>query len=164
MSYLDEVKEKEAKISLFLEQEETNLFLNLVKRSDFVKEVLAFQYEELDTLTLSRMEKFLGALNQYSIYVAKYINNFEARRKVAKAVYDRKLSIAIFKYSEKAKSMTEKEMVAQENDKELFDILDHIQEIEAKLALYNNIPDKLESLIQTIKKVYDAKRTERITQ
>ncbi len=164
MSYLTEVENKEKEAMAFLEEEENNLFLNRIKKSDYVEKVLSFQYEELDTLTIQTLGNYLGALSQYAIFIQKHINNFEARRKIAKSTYSRKLNSAIFRYSEKAKSMTEKEMVAQENDVELFDLLDYIEKLDAKLSLYNNIPDTIEGLIQTIKKVYDAKRTERIIQ
>lgn len=161
MSYLLEVKQKEEEVVATIEEEEIESYLSRVTKPSGAEDALKFQYQELDTLTIQRLEKYLGALSQYLVYITKYINNLSSRRKVANSVYNRKLSHAIFKYSVNAKSMTEKEMIAQQNDPGLYELLDHIESLDAKLALYNNIPDTLENIIQTIKKVYDARTKER---
>lgn len=163
MSYINEVIQKENLLLEELEKDQNDTFLRSVRRPDGAKEALEFQYENIDTLSTSTLEKYLGALSQYLIFVTKYVNILSAKKKVASSLYTRNLNKGFFINSEElknVKSITEKEMIVKHKDESLLELQEHIDKIDAKLALYSNIPDTISSLIQSIKKVYDARNKE----
>ncbi len=165
MSYIKEVLERESALVAELDKEQEVSLLKLVERPDGAKDALKFQYEGLDTLMPKTLEKYLGALSQYLIYVTKYVNILSAKKKVATSFYNRKMNEAFFIYADKLKqikSMSEKEMTVRQEDPNLVELQDHIDGLDAKLALYSGIPDTIEGLIQSIKKVYDSKVRERL--
>ncbi len=165
MSYVAEVIEEEKKLVSAIEDEEARSFLNLVKRPDGAKEALSFQYENLDTLTPEKLEKYMGALSQYLIWITKYLNTLKSKRHLANSYYNKKLSEGFFKFSEdlkQIKSMTEKEMYVKHNDLELEDLFWHIEKTDAVLSQYADSPDTINNLIQSIKKTYDSRIKERV--
>lgn len=167
MSYKEEVDIKINNLKKTLEEEQLASMLSLIKRPDGAKEALEFQYEELDSLSIKTLQKYLGALSQYLIYVTKYVNTLESKKKIASSFYNRKISEGYFKYSDELKnikSVSEKEIYIKHEDKELNELLDSIENLEAKLVLYSNIPDTINNLIQTLKKVYDARIKESFKQ
>lgn len=165
--YMQEVLEKEKQLSIELEKEQESSFLKLVKRPDGAKEALEFQYEQLDSLNPKTLERYLGALSQYLIYVTKYVNILNSKRKLTYSTLSRKINEGLFLHSQELKalkSMTEKEIFVKQSDKDLAELEDYLDSMDAKLAVYSNIPDTIEGLINTIKKVYDSKKIERIAQ
>lgn len=165
MSYVTEAIEAENEIVSSIGEEEFKSFLNLIKRPDGAREALAFQYENLDVLTPQTLEKYMGALSQYLIWITKYINELKSKRNKAESVYKKKLEEGFFKYSaelKQIKSMTEKEMIVKFHDQELVELQNHIDKMDASLTQYYNIPDTTNNLIQSIKKTYDSRIKERV--
>lgn len=162
MSYVDDVKVKEAELATELLEEENTTILSKVKIPSKIEKILSFQFEELDTLPPPSMESYLGALSQYHIYITKYVNEMHSRVKIAKAIYNRKLNQAIIALDLSTKTtIKEREMQAINSDTELVGLEDYVNTLEAKYSVYSGIPDTINNLIQTIKKVYDARIRER---
>ena len=162
MSYTDEAKAKVAALGVELEEEENTTILSKVRIPSMVEKVLSFQFENLDTLPITDLEKYLGTLSQYHIYINKYVNELYSKVKVSKSVYNRKLNQAVIAISASARAtIKEREMQAINNNPELVELEDYVNTLDAKHTVYSNIPDTIGNLIQTIKKVYDARIRER---
>lgn len=165
--YIEEVVEQEKLLTIELGKEQEASFLGLVKRPDGAKEALEFQYEGLDTLSSKTLEKYLGALSQYLIFVTKYVNILSARKKIANSVFNRKLNAGYYLHSQEIKnlkSITEKEIYVKQADPDLIELEDYLGNMDAKMAIYSNIPDTINGLIQSIKKIYDARIRETLIQ
>jgi hypothetical protein len=160
VSYIEEVKQKEKELFSTIEEEQIKSLLKEVIRPDGAKEALGVQYEHLDSMNRQTLERYIGALSQYLIYLTKYINMLGAKKSVNQSVYNRKLSEGFFRNSEELKlikTIAEKEIFVKRTDPGLLELQDKIELIEAKLALYKDMPETINNLIQTIKKVYDAR-------
>ena len=164
MSYIAELEAKEATLMSSLNDEENRSLLNKIKLPTKAEDILAHQYEDLDSLSIQDLVLYLGVLSQYHAYITVYVNALNGRRKLAKSFLERKLNTSMFKYSAEMNgkpTLKEKESFAKQKDADLLELEEYVDTIDAKFSVYENVPDTISNLIQTLKKVYDAKKDNR---
>lgn len=160
---IEQLIEKEKKLEEDLNKEQQTNLLVFIKKPDGVKNALEYQYDTIDVLSTKTLEQYLGALSQYLVYINKYINILVSQKKTAVSFMSRKMSYAMYINGDSLKSLksiSEKEGFVKQKDPELLEVEEYIDTLDAKIALYNNIPDSVSNLIQTIKKIYDNRMRE----
>lgn len=146
-----------------VKEEKDKTSIDKITKPSIIEKVLSFDYSNLDSLDKSDLEKHMGALSQYLIFIHTYINQINIAKTCAQDEYKRALNLSILAVEKtKYKTITEKEMEA-EQDPEVKELKDHVRKLNARIAVHKNLPDSIEILIQTIKKAYDAKIRERFT-
>lgn len=161
-SKLEILEKKEAELRKILEKEKEILLLEKVRKPDLTEKVMSFQYDHIDALGKLDLEQFLGALSQYHIFMVKYINQLSIAVTLADGVYERLLSLEVFSLPEEFKNKTLAEKVRKASqDTDLEEVEDKLKELQARLALYKNMPETIKNLTDNVKKVYDTKYKEK---
>ncbi len=159
---IKEVAEASAALNTLrnLIQEERKLTaLDKVQKPSIVEDVLAFDFSNIDTLSNNNLEKYMGALSQYYIYISKYINEITIAANSVQRRYDFTINQKILSVKKNGQTVKEKTMEA-EGDPAIIELGAMLERFQARVAMYKNIPDSIELMIQSIKKVYDSRQKE----
>lgn len=142
-----------------IQEERKSTSLDKITKPSIVEDVLAFDFSHIDSLSNSDLEKYLGALSQYLIYINKYINEISIAAGAVQRRYDYVLNQKILAIKKGGQTVKEKTMEA-ESDPDVLELSRMLEKFQARVAMYKNIPDAIEILVQTIKKVYDSRHKE----
>lgn len=140
-------------------EERKSTSLEKVVKPSIIEEVLGFDYSHIDSLSNPKMEQYLGALSQYYIYISKYINEITIAANTVQRRYDYALNQKILAVKKSGQTVKEKTMEA-EGDGDIHELSNMLEKFQARVAMYKNIPDSIEMMVQTIKKVYDSRMKE----
>ncbi len=157
MSAIDTLTEKIDSLRKVLEEEKKVTSLDKVLKPSLVDEVLSFDYSYLDSLPLPRLINYMGALSQYLIYINKHINQLTVARDCAENEFKTALSINILYIDKKQFATLEERKAESQKDEVLIELKKITERYDARVAENKNIPESINNLIQTLKKVYDSK-------
>ena len=146
-----------------LEEEKKIVSLHKVAKPSLIEKVFEFDYSYLDTLTEQELQKYLGALSQYLIYINKHINQLNIAKGAAEDEYKRLLNMTVLSVDKKVFQTLEERKTEAQKDETVGELKQFVDKYSAQVAVYKNIPESINNLIQTIKKIYDAKIRERFT-
>ncbi len=150
MSLVDEFQKQETKLGSIIEREDARL---KIIRPTLVDEAISFDYSDLDTLPKETLEKYMGALSQYLIFLNRYVNILDVKHKLLKGLFDSYLDRKALEYE--GKSDKERERKAKLANPEFGEAERIVFERQALLKLNERETDQIAELIKTIKKVYD---------
>ena len=143
-----------------IDKEKKEVALEKIVKPSIIDTVLEFDYSRIDTLPLSVLEKYLGALSQYFIFINRYVNQLSIGANAARTRYEHHLNQKVLEIKRTGITVKEKIMEA-EGDQDIIELRNMVEKFEARVSVYKNIPDAIELMIQTVKKVYDARIKEK---
>lgn len=161
MTYIEDLEKKIDRLKEIAEAEKNEVLIVKVKKPSRLEEFLSFDYSQVDTLQGHQLEQYLGGLSQYLIYLNKYINQLTIAYLTSKGFYESALSKESLKYKD-LKTISDRQTQAIADNPELEKINEVVFTYESRLAIHKNSTDTIRELIQTLKKVYDARIKESI--
>ncbi len=161
MTAVEELNSKIDALRKVLEEEKKIVSLDKVLKPSIIDEVLGFDYSFLDTMNFRQLEKYLGAMSQYLIFINKHINQVTVAKICAEDEFKRHLNIAVLSINSKEFGTLEERKSEAMKDENLLELKKHVDALNARIAVHKNIPESVSNLIQTIKKTYDARIKEK---
>lgn len=161
MTAVEELNSRLEELRAVVEEEKRATSMDMVLKPSEVDNILKAGFEHLDTLNVSTLEKYLGTFSQHLIYINKYLNQLTVAKICAEEIFKKHLNVHVLSISTKEfGTLEERKSVAMKND-DLIAIKRQVDTLNSRIAANKNIPESLENLIQTIKKVYDARIKEK---
>ena len=94
MSLKDELIAKYKEAEAIHKQEGHEVSFENVAKPSKIKEILEFDFSDLDTLSIRDIEKYIGALTQYNVFYTRYVNIITMYYIIAKEFYDKTVNQA----------------------------------------------------------------------
>ncbi len=157
MTPVEELNSKLDILRKVLEEEKKVICLDKILKPSMAEDVLGFDFSLLDTLDLKTLERYLGVLSQHLIFLNKHINQVTVAKVCAEDEFKRYLNIAILEIDNKKFSTVEERKAEALKNESLLELKKHADTLNSRIIANKNIPESIENLIQTIKKVYDAR-------
>lgn len=158
MSLKEELQEKYKEAEDLYKKEGINISFSIVKKPDKIQEILNFDFSDIDTLSIKDMEKYIGALTQYNIFITRYVNVLTIFYIIAKEFYEKAVNKEAV--TKEGKTIKERVVKAESENEEIQYLKSEMQRQEKRLAFHKNVPETIKEMIQSVKKVYDARRNE----
>lgn len=158
MSLKDQLQAKYQEAKHTHESEGFAVSFQNVKKPSKIEEILNFDFSDLDTLAIRDLEKFIGALSQYNVFYTRYVNIVTIYYIIAKEFYEKAVNQAAVGID--GKTVKERIVKAEKANEEIQYLKSEVQRQEHRLAFHKNVPETIKEMIQTCKKVYDARRNE----
>lgn len=146
-----------------LEKEKEIVSLDKVLKPSLVDEVLGYDFSFLDTLSEQKISSYLGALSQYLIFLNKHINQVTVAKICAEEQFKSLLNVTVLTIDSKKFTTLEERKTEALKDEALIELKKYSDDYNARIAVHKNMPESINNLIQTIKKVYDARIKEKFT-
>lgn len=154
--YLDQLEKRIEKLKELAETEKNEVLITKVKKPSLLEHVLSYDYSHVDTLNNIEIEQFLGTLSQYLIFLNKYINQLSIAYITASEAYESAVNQEALKFKD-LKTVSERQTQAIKDNIEIQKMKEIVFTYESRLAIHKNSTDTIKELIQTLKKVYDAR-------